>query len=80
MGFRLVEGVDDGEFKDGFATSLFALIPTVEEFYSSAGELEANSSTKKTRLKLTKKGMMLLNSFLCEAFGEIDEGAKTLSR
>jgi len=85
MGFRLVEGVDDAEFTVNFGTSLFVLIPktiakwqsmallSVNVLQDSVEDIVPNSSRKNARLALTKKGMMLLNSFLCDAFQEIDE-------
>lgn len=80
MGFRLREGVDDSDFKARFASSLISLLPKTITKWQEAGllsveEREDNSGVplQTSHLKLTKKGLMLLNSFLCDAFAELDE-------
>ena len=80
MGFRLIEGIDDAEFRNNFATSLFELIPkTIAKWktkHLACIEFGDPSLQENRYVKLTKKGMMLLNTFLCEAFEELEHRVK----
>ena len=74
MGFRLVEGVDDEEFAECFGFSLFELIPKTINKWAKMGLFVYEEYSKGRQAKLTKEGMMLLDTFLCDAFEEMDAG------
>jgi coproporphyrinogen III oxidase-like Fe-S oxidoreductase len=66
MGFRYTQGPDRELFKTRFGTEPEALIPRTTERWRKRGLLEAEKTA------LTHGGLLLLNPFLLEAFGELE--------
>jgi oxygen-independent coproporphyrinogen-3 oxidase len=66
MGFRYIEGPDEDLFCRRFARGIEDCIPKTIAAWRSRGLF------RKDKCALTKSGMLLLNRFLVEAFGELD--------
>jgi oxygen-independent coproporphyrinogen-3 oxidase len=69
MGFRYVEGPDRELFKRRFRRDPETLIPRTLERWRNRSLLAAD------RLALNREGLLFLNAFLVEAFGELEAGA-----
>ncbi|WP_010255927.1 radical SAM family heme chaperone HemW [Treponema primitia] len=67
MGFRYLKGPDTALFEKRFHRPLESLIPQTLRRWESRGLLQ------KKPLGLTKGGLLFLNTFLTEAFAEIDQ-------
>ena len=69
MGFRYVEGPDEQLFQKRFRRSICECIPkTLEKWKAGFFRNDKNA--------LTKEGLLFLNSFLADAFLELDSGLK----
>jgi oxygen-independent coproporphyrinogen-3 oxidase len=66
MGFRYVEGPDEGSFLRRFRKKIEDLIPKTLNTWRSRGLLRGE------KCALTKEGLLFLNPFLLEAFKELD--------
>ena len=66
MGFRYLEGPDEGLFYRRFHLYIKDLIPKTIRAWRTGGFLQPK------RMALTKEGLLFLNRFLVEAFGELD--------
>jgi oxygen-independent coproporphyrinogen-3 oxidase len=66
MGFRYFKGPDMELFERRFHRHLESLIPRTLRRWESRGLLQINPPA------LTKEGLLFLNTFITEAFGEID--------
>jgi oxygen-independent coproporphyrinogen-3 oxidase len=66
MGFRYAGGPDTGLFERRFHRSLESLIPRTLRRWESRGLLQTKPPA------LTKEGLLFLNAFVAEAFGELD--------
>jgi len=69
MGFRLVSGINRDYFKKQFGVELTHLIPKTLEKWKEKELLIFDGEC----IKLNKNGLLLLNTFLFNAFKEIDE-------
>jgi len=67
MGFRTLQGPDETLFKARFHQPIDMLIPQTLNRWRSRGFLQ------ETRLALTSEGLLLLNSFLVDAFRELEQ-------
>jgi len=66
MGFRFIEGPDEGSFLRRFKRPIEGAIPKTLNAWRSRGLLSEN------KCALTKGGLLFLNRFLLEAFEELD--------
>jgi len=66
MGFRYIEGPDEALFRRRFDRNIGDCIPHTIEAWRSRGLF------RKDKCALTKSGMLLLNTFIVEAFIELD--------
>ena len=66
MGFRYVEGPDEDLFRKRFKRNIGEIIPKTLKTWRDKGLLQ------KDKCALTKDGLLLLNRFLLEAYGELD--------
>jgi oxygen-independent coproporphyrinogen-3 oxidase len=67
MGFRTIHGPDETLFEGRFHQPISDLIPQTLGRWRSRGLLQEN------RLALTAEGLLLLNSFLVDAFQELEQ-------
>jgi oxygen-independent coproporphyrinogen-3 oxidase len=65
MGFRFIEGPDETAFRRRFGSPLGEVIPRTLDKWRGRGLL------RRDRAALTGEGLLLLNPFLMDAFGEI---------
>ena len=65
MGLRYIEGPDEALFRKRFKCGIRDIIPKTVKKFSSRGLLQ------KDKCALTKEGLLLLDPFLIEAFGEL---------
>jgi len=66
MGFRYIEGPDEGSFKRRFKKTIEEAIPKTLGDWRGRGLLRGDKDA------LTKEGLLFLNRFLLEAFEELD--------
>jgi oxygen-independent coproporphyrinogen-3 oxidase len=76
MGFRLRDGLDLALFEKRFGRSLESLIPRTIRRWDARGLLRREPKS----LALTREGLLFLNAFLAEAFGELDESSLQVFR
>jgi oxygen-independent coproporphyrinogen-3 oxidase len=67
MGFRYCQGPDPGLFHRRFGVDIEACIPQTIALWRDRGLLES------APLALTKQGLLFLDAFLKDAFGEIGD-------
>jgi oxygen-independent coproporphyrinogen-3 oxidase len=72
MGFRYIEGPDVEMFQRRFRRSIIDCIPMTLETWRGRGLLQNN------KIALTKEGLLFLNSFLTDAFLELDSSSSEL--
>jgi oxygen-independent coproporphyrinogen-3 oxidase len=65
MGFRYIEGPDPALFEKRFGMSVEAAIPQTMAKWRAKGLLRRDAAA------LTGEGLLFLNAFLVEAFGEV---------
>ena len=68
MAFRLVEGLDIDRFYKYFAIDICFIIPKTIKNWKEKKLLKID----KNSVTLEENGLLLLNSFLCEAFVELE--------
>jgi len=66
MGFRYIEGPDEGLFRKRFCLSIGDCIPETLTAWGARGLLQKN------KVALTKEGLLFLHPFLLDAFAELD--------
>ena len=66
MGFRYIEGPDEDLFRRRFRRGILELIPKTSAIWQERGFLRKDKSA------LTKEGLLFLDSFLLDAFQELD--------
>jgi len=66
MGFRYVDGPDEGSFLRRFKRPIAEMIPKTLDAWRSCGFFN------KHKLSLTKEGLLFLNPFLLDVFEELD--------
>lgn len=69
MAFRLIKGLDRKKFEKHFDIDICSIIPKTISIWEEKKLLKFN----KNFVTLEEKGLLLLNSFLCDAFIEMDE-------
>jgi oxygen-independent coproporphyrinogen-3 oxidase len=74
MGFRCVSGPDAGLFSRRFGVSLGDAIPATLRKWRERGFMAQENAG----LSLTKEGLLFLDPFLIDAFGEVDRRAASL--
>ncbi len=67
MGFRFIEGPDDTLIQKRFGKTIDTLIPETLDRWRQKGFL------RKHKAALTKEGLLFLNSFVRDAFVELDK-------
>jgi oxygen-independent coproporphyrinogen-3 oxidase len=72
MGFRYIDGPDEELFLRRFHRSLADCIPKTIDIWRNRGLLNKELLSKK-KYALTKEGLLFLDSFLAEAFLELDQ-------
>jgi oxygen-independent coproporphyrinogen-3 oxidase len=72
MGFRYTDGPDPRLFKRRFGIELARAIPKTLERWRKKGCIAED------KIALNSEGMLFLNAFLVEAFGEIGSGGKKM--